>query len=343
MGMKALKCPYCGADIELDESIEYGFCSYCGTKIQLSEHINANAACTQEQNNPGLLWQKARNCMDSATIDNDNVTEALIVGKSAIEKAPAERRRPLSDQLVQMYTICIARLGREMLAAIKTYNKDDRNSIAVFQTHNVLKSLFVAPNYFPDCSLMAIEELENTAVSVCNSLGRWAKNAAKLYNGNQMYYACIQNKADDMRNTMPNTEKTGGGRKQSKVWYKRWSFWILFGILVILGIIFYVRERDGLLFNWVKNIQNVSVDYPNVKGFEADLNAGKDLTGKTVTFKVTKLVPNSEFGYNMQTGEHLNFCSSSHPGAQTGDTVTVKVTEIESFLGSYIIRYKMIK
>ncbi len=33
MGMVALKCPACGADIQLDDSREFGFCNYCGTKV----------------------------------------------------------------------------------------------------------------------------------------------------------------------------------------------------------------------------------------------------------------------------------------------------------------------
>ncbi len=33
MGMVALKCPGCGANIELDDSREFGFCNYCGTKV----------------------------------------------------------------------------------------------------------------------------------------------------------------------------------------------------------------------------------------------------------------------------------------------------------------------
>ena len=83
-------------------------------------------------------------------------------------------------------------------------------------------------------------------------------------------------------------------------------------------------------------------DYPNVEDFEAALNAGEDLTGKTVTFTVTTFVPNSAFGYNLQTGEHLNFCSTTHPGVGEGDTVTVKVTEVQSVLGSYIIYYEFV-
>ena len=33
MGIIALKCPQCGADIQLDDSREFGFCSFCGTKV----------------------------------------------------------------------------------------------------------------------------------------------------------------------------------------------------------------------------------------------------------------------------------------------------------------------
>lgn len=33
MGFTAVKCPSCGANIELDDSREFGFCNYCGAKI----------------------------------------------------------------------------------------------------------------------------------------------------------------------------------------------------------------------------------------------------------------------------------------------------------------------
>ena len=85
------------------------------------------------------------------------------------------------------------------------------------------------------------------------------------------------------------------------------------------------------------------VDYPNVEDFETALNAGEDLTGKTVTFTVDAFVPNSAFGYNMQAGEHLNFCSTTNPNVKQGDTVTIKVTEVLSVLGSYIIKHEIVK
>lgn len=33
MGFVAVKCPSCGAEVNLDESREFGFCTYCGTKV----------------------------------------------------------------------------------------------------------------------------------------------------------------------------------------------------------------------------------------------------------------------------------------------------------------------
>lgn len=39
MALKALKCPNCDANVELDSSKAYGFCSYCGAQIQLREIV----------------------------------------------------------------------------------------------------------------------------------------------------------------------------------------------------------------------------------------------------------------------------------------------------------------
>lgn len=39
MALVSLRCPSCGADIELDEKREFGFCSYCGTKVMMDKQI----------------------------------------------------------------------------------------------------------------------------------------------------------------------------------------------------------------------------------------------------------------------------------------------------------------
>ncbi|MBR3001846.1 MAG: hypothetical protein IKF39_12680 [Oscillospiraceae bacterium] len=84
------------------------------------------------------------------------------------------------------------------------------------------------------------------------------------------------------------------------------------------------------------------VDYGNATAFEAALNRGEDLKGKTVMITVDKFVPNSALGYNIQTGEHLNFVSTDNPGVQTGESIAVKVKEVQSALGSWIISYEIL-
>ncbi len=87
----------------------------------------------------------------------------------------------------------------------------------------------------------------------------------------------------------------------------------------------------------------VSADYNDAASFETDLNNGDDLVGKIVKFECREFEPSSTFGYNIIAGEHLNFCSSENPNVKKGDVVTVKVTKIESFLGSWIISYEMVE
>lgn len=84
------------------------------------------------------------------------------------------------------------------------------------------------------------------------------------------------------------------------------------------------------------------VDYENEVTFEAALNNGENLVGKTVRFTALELRPQSIFGYNIFAGEHLNFVSTENPGVNVGDIVTAKVTKVESILGSWIIGYEKI-
>lgn len=79
-------------------------------------------------------------------------------------------------------------------------------------------------------------------------------------------------------------------------------------------------------------------DYSGTKA-ETALNSNKNIDGKTVKFKVNKVEPNSEFGYNLETGKHMNFASSDNPNVKKGDTVTVKIKQAKSFVGSWIISY----
>lgn len=83
-------------------------------------------------------------------------------------------------------------------------------------------------------------------------------------------------------------------------------------------------------------------DYEDAASFEAALNEGEDLTGKTVRITVDNFIPDGTFGYTIWSGEHLNFCSGTNPGVEIGDTIIVKATEIVSALGSYMISFEKV-
>ena len=42
MGLIVLKCPSCGANVDISDDREFCFCSYCGTKIMNGERVNVN-------------------------------------------------------------------------------------------------------------------------------------------------------------------------------------------------------------------------------------------------------------------------------------------------------------
>lgn len=89
-------------------------------------------------------------------------------------------------------------------------------------------------------------------------------------------------------------------------------------------------------------VGSVSIDYGDAESFEAALNEGENLEGKVVQFTVLELHPDSAFGYNLWSGEHLNFVSSRNPDIKAGETVVVKATEITSSMGSWIIKYEKV-
>ncbi|URZ86622.1 hypothetical protein [Floricoccus penangensis] len=106
--------------------------------------------------------------------------------------------------------------------------------------------------------------------------------------------------------------------------------------IIFIGILFLTACGNS------KEDSKPKYDYTETQ-FEDKLNAGDDLTGKTVEVKVAKLVPNSAFGYNIEAGKHLNFVSPENPNVKEGDSVILKTEKVASTMGSYIITYKKVK
>ena len=105
-----------------------------------------------------------------------------------------------------------------------------------------------------------------------------------------------------------------------------------FGVLLISVII-------GMFNSYpLKNKKEApNSTYESEEAFEKDLNDGYDLKDTTVTFRVREVHPDSAFGFNLWSGEHLNFLFSESQSAKTGDTVTVRVEEIKKRFGVYLV------
>lgn len=71
MGFIAIKCPQCGADIQLDDSREFGFCTYCGTKVMQEKIIVEHTGGvildnTEKLKNLHILAERALSSSDNA-------------------------------------------------------------------------------------------------------------------------------------------------------------------------------------------------------------------------------------------------------------------------------------
>ena len=91
---------------------------------------------------------------------------------------------------------------------------------------------------------------------------------------------------------------------------------------------------------------NTAADYTDAASFEAALNRGENVIGKTVTFTVKEVREYLYFylhptkPYNLIAGEHLNFVTPKDREYKAGEEVTVKVTDVVNYKfqkGSWII------
>lgn len=75
MGIIAVRCPQCGADVQLDESREFGFCTYCGTKIMQEKIFVEHNGSVKIDSSEELknLYIAARNSIEAG--DKDTALE----------------------------------------------------------------------------------------------------------------------------------------------------------------------------------------------------------------------------------------------------------------------------
>ena len=83
-----------------------------------------------------------------------------------------------------------------------------------------------------------------------------------------------------------------------------------------------------------------SIDYVDAASFEAALNNGASVKGMIVQFDVVEYRPDSAWGINCWSGEHLNFISDKELAVQKGDIIIGYITaEPTCSMGSWKIYY----
>lgn len=82
MALKALTCPQCGANLQLDDQNEVGYCQYCGAKVQIKEIIEIRHTVDNSQ------VVKNHRIMATRSYDSKNYHDAEKYYMDVLEEIP---------------------------------------------------------------------------------------------------------------------------------------------------------------------------------------------------------------------------------------------------------------
>lgn len=119
MGFIAVKCPECGADIQLDDSREFGFCNYCGAKVVQDKVVVEHRGTvkvdeTEKLENLYVLARRAR--------DDNNSEKASIYYDKILQQDPNSWEANFYSVFFQSMNCNIAQIKS---AAVRLTNCED--------------------------------------------------------------------------------------------------------------------------------------------------------------------------------------------------------------------------
>lgn len=122
MALKALTCPQCGANLELDDEREFGFCQFCGAKVQINEVIEVRHSFdyTEHAENSKALADRA--------YDAKNYEEAYVYYSKVLEDTPSDITSLYRRAITKVFNTCLkevnlAEFRNEMDVAVKNINE----------------------------------------------------------------------------------------------------------------------------------------------------------------------------------------------------------------------------
>ena len=159
MALKALECPQCGANLEMDNGREFGFCEYCGAKVQIKEVIEVRHKVdnTELLSNYKTLGERAYQVK--------NYLEALNYYSKAIELSPNDSACLFKHACSKAYSrnikeINFSEFSNEINLAIKYATQDDfiriENELIILH-QKILKDFDLRKDLFETLSLCNLQ------------------------------------------------------------------------------------------------------------------------------------------------------------------------------------------
>lgn len=144
MALKAVKCPSCSGDLNLDDDREFGFCQYCGTKVMLRETINVVHSGTVQLDNSGKVKNRMKLARDA--YEDGKYKEAYEHYTNVLEDEPEQcealtRRGICASYIKKPYEINANELTRGYKEAIEILQKRMNNGSSEEEKESIKKEL----------------------------------------------------------------------------------------------------------------------------------------------------------------------------------------------------------
>ncbi len=120
MAIKALRCPQCNAELELDDEKEFGYCNHCGTKVMLHEVVEHTGSVQLDMSAQG----RNRILLGNRAFEAGNWKEACDCFTRGLEDLPDDvtalyRKAICTVQLASPDNLRVAEFTVNLGAAVK--------------------------------------------------------------------------------------------------------------------------------------------------------------------------------------------------------------------------------
>lgn len=138
MAFIVLKCPSCGAEINLDKNREFGFCSFCGTKIIQDKQIIEHRVINDHSSDVNGYLFLAQRCLEKGDIDAAELYYEKILAIEPTNETANIKLKEI-DTIVRIDNVFVKRLSCLVDASTKFKVQIDGKNVAKLAPEETLK------------------------------------------------------------------------------------------------------------------------------------------------------------------------------------------------------------